>query len=243
MYDDEDVGLTTLLQRTPAGLPAFVPDLGTVNRRGRRLRRRRRVGIAALGTVLAAAIAVPLALLAGVLRLSTGQPAQGPAQYPMKLIQYYVPSTSMEPTFRVGDVLLVDTNAYRFGRAPQLGDVVLFRWDHLGQHFQLLKRVIGLPGQTVEIRRGVVFIDGHRLDEGYLGATPDLSEFGPLRVVHGHLFVLGDDRANSNDSRFAVGQVSLTDVNGKVVGIAAPGSRVVPPTAGTARLGKPSLEP
>jgi signal peptidase I len=164
--------------------------------------------------------------------------------HPMKLIEYYEPSEAMDPTIRVGDVVQVDTNAYLFGRTPELGDIVLFRHRSQGQTFQLLKRVIGLPGQTIEIQRGVVSIDGQKLVELYLNSEQDLHDYGPYVVEPGHLFVLGDNRFNSNDSRFSsIGQVALTDVIGKVVGFADSGSDATSPIAPAAKLGSPSATP
>jgi signal peptidase I len=243
MHDAEDAGMVRLLERTPPGVPAFSRDLDAVLRRGRTLRLRRRAGFALMGLLLATAVATPLVLLTGLVRLSTPRPL-GMGGHPMKLIDYYEPSEAMAPTVRVGDVVQVDTNAYLFGQTPELGDIVLFRYRSQGQTFQLLKRVIGLPGQTIEIHRGVVSIDGRRLYEPYLNAKQDRHDYGPYVVEPGHLFVLGDNRFNSNDSRFSsIGQVPLTEVIGKVVGFSDSGSNTTPPSAPAARLGSPSATP
>jgi signal peptidase I len=220
MLDDE--ATLDVLARTPPDIPAFSPWLEGVIRRGRILRRRRVAGRAVLGTALVAAIGAPLLLLSGLLKGPSVPTGDG---HPVKLITYSMPSEAMEPTVKIGGVVLVDTNAYRFGGAPQLGDIVLFEWHTDGQTFKLLKRVIGLPGQTVDIHRGgVVFVDGRPLVEPYLNHTRDSRAFGPILVEPGHLFVLGDNRINSNDSRFAVGPVPMTNVIGKVVGFAGPGA-------------------
>lgn len=242
MQDDDDAGMIRVLERTPTDVPAFEPDLDAVVRRGLRLRLRRRTGFAVLGLFLAVAVTAPLLLLTGLVRLSTTHPV-GMGGYPTRLLDYYEPSTSMDPTIKVGDVVQVDANAYLFGRTPQLGDIVLFRVRLQGQTFQMLKRVIGLPGQTIEIDRGVVSIDGHRLYEPYLNARLDLKDYGPYVILPGHLFVLGDDRFNSNDSRFSIGQVALSDVIGKVVGPAEPGSEATPPTAAAVQSKQPSSVP
>jgi signal peptidase I len=243
MRDADDAGIIRLLERTPPDAPAFTRDLHAVLRRGRTLRVRRRSGFALLGLFLAVAVATPLLLLTGLVRLPR-TPSLGMGGHPMKLIEYYEPSEAMDPTIRVGDVVQVDTNAYLFGRTPELGDIVLFRHRSQGQTFQLLKRVIGLPGQTIEIQRGVVSIDGQKLVELYLNSEQDLHDYGPYVVEPGHLFVLGDNRFNSNDSRFSsIGQVALTDVIGKVVGFADSGSDATSPIAPAAKLGSPSATP
>jgi signal peptidase I len=185
----------------------------------------------ATGLALTAIVVTPLLLLGGLFGGSVG-PLLGRGDHPIKAIAYYEPSGSMEPTVRVGETVLVDANAYRFGRAPALADIVLFRLHTQGQTYELLKRVIGLPGQTVEIRGGVVYIDGNRLTETYLNREHDLRDFGPFHVPEGHLFVLGDNRVNSNDSRFNVGMVPLADVIGKVIGPAGPGVHGKPQAPG-----------
>ena len=70
-----------------------------------------------------------------------------------------------------------------------------------------IKRVIGLPGETVELRNGKLFVDGEQIDEPYLHGPVDTRDYGPVTVPEGKLFVLGDNRLNSNDSRFGLGFV------------------------------------
>jgi len=182
------------------------------------------------------AMAVPLLVLGGLLRGGGPQrvAGEGPGRHAVKLTTYYEPSGSMEPTVKIGQTVLVDTNAYLDGRFPQTGDLVVFRWQSQGHIFQILKRVIGLPGQTIVIRRGVVLVDQRRLGEPYLNPHRDLRDYGPFVVRPGHVFVLGDNRINSNDSRYGIGQVAITDVIGKVVGFASGGAASLP-TAGTAQ--------
>jgi len=83
-------------------------------------------------------------------------------------------------------------------RAPRRGDVVVFRF-HLDDNRDFIKRVIGVPGDTVEIRDGTVFINGVPLQEDYILAAPNYT-YGPKVVPEGHYFVLGDNRRNSYDS-------------------------------------------
>ena len=118
-------------------------------------------------------------------------------------LQYVVQNTvvegsSMHPNFVNREHLLVNKLAYRRSE-PMRGDVVVFRSDEpSGKEF--IKRVIGLPGDTVELREGAVYIDGQPLAEPWLPIV-DESDFPPYQVPLGHYFVLGDNRANSNDSR------------------------------------------
>jgi len=122
------------------------------------------------------------------------------------LIQpFFVQGASMEPNFEDGDYLIVDEISYRLD-SPQRGDVVIFRYP-LDQSEFFIKRIIGLPGETVKISEGRVYIynqenpQGQILDESqYL---PDAYTAGDMEVVlkNGEYFVLGDNRGSSSDSR------------------------------------------
>ena len=117
---------------------------------------------------------------------------------------YRVPSASMAPTLQPGRVLLVRAGDAALGDL-QRGDVVVFRPPHHPEQVWL-KRLIGLPGETVALRAGVLSINGHVIAEPYLdraNTVRDYSlDFGPHRVPPGHVFLLGDNRDNSEDSRF-----------------------------------------
>jgi len=89
-----------------------------------------------------------------------------------------------------------------------------------------IKRVVGLPGDTVEGRGGSVYINGKKLDEFYLPMGTRTQPFAPVRVPIGKLFVMGDNRGNSCDSRFALGMVPEDDVIGRGVVIVWPPSRI-----------------
>jgi len=89
---------------------------------------------------------------------------------------------------------------------------------------ELIKRVIGLPGETVEGRDGRVRIDGRRLIEPYLDADVVTSDFGPVEIPEGHVFVMGDNRTNSHDSRFSdIGTIDIDTIVGRAI------ARVWPP--------------
>ncbi len=105
---------------------------------------------------------------------------------------------SMEPNLHDGQFLIVDKISYRL-HDPQRGDVIVFRSPSTpGKDF--IKRVIGLPGEKVEIREGVVWVDDKAVAEPYVTYHGGRS-WGPQRVKAGELFVLGDNRPSSNDSR------------------------------------------
>ena len=148
---------------------------------------------------------------------------------------FYIPSGSMLETLQVGDRVLVEKITYRF-RDPQRGEIIVFRrpgledegfsiaatWrsflEGIGlaepdEDRDLIKRVIGLPGETVELIDGVVHVDGQPLDEPYTG--PETRDFPPITVPEGHYFVLGDYRGNSRDSRFGLGTIPDDNVVGR----------------------------
>jgi len=138
------------------------------------------------GLILAVALALAL-----LIRLFVAEPR-------------YIPSDSMVPTLQVGDRLVVEKISYRL-HPPQRGDIVVF--DPPAQLQQLgyttdqafIKRVIGQPGQTVQVHQGKVWIDGEPLAEPYIAEPPGY-EMRSVTVPPGHVFVMGDNRNNSNDS-------------------------------------------
>jgi signal peptidase I len=116
---------------------------------------------------------------------------------------FYIPSLSMAPTLKINDRVLVNKLSYDL-HSVHRGDVVVFQSppNEGSQTKDLIKRVIGLPGETVESRDGHILINGRVLNEPYLG--PDVFT-GPLEKVNvspGHYWVMGDNRPNSRDSRF-----------------------------------------
>jgi signal peptidase I len=116
----------------------------------------------------------------------------------------YIPSSSMEPTLEINDRLIIEKISYRF-RTPQRGDVVVFSpTDKLReQNFKdaFIKRVIGLPGETVQVKGGKVYINGTALREKYIEESPEY-KYGPVTVPTDQYLVLGDNRNNSYDSHY-----------------------------------------
>lgn len=134
---------------------------------------------------------------------------------------FYIPSRSMEPTLGVGDRVLVEKLSYRLG-GPARGDVVVFErhsnartpfWEDIVNVLRdlfgfpttnsqdYIKRVIAVGGDTVEARNGMVLVNGDRIREPYLGEEIETTTFGPVSVSEGMIFVMGDNRDASTDSR------------------------------------------
>jgi signal peptidase I len=109
--------------------------------------------------------------------------------------RFRIESVSMQPNLWEGEYVIVDKVSYLLG-APQRGDIVVF--EKPGQP-DLIKRVIGLPGETVEVRNGQTYIDGVPIGEPYLSQPPNYT-LPATTVEPGRYFVLGDNRNNSSDS-------------------------------------------
>lgn len=159
---------------------------------------------------------------------------------------FYIPSASMEPQLTAGDRVVVSRTAYEL-HDPRRGDVVVFddpdasaeaddsfvvvrlgrdALEAVGairpEDAELIKRIVGLPGETVEGRADGIHIDGRRLDEPYLDASVTTPPFPAVIVPEGHVFVMGDNRNNSKDSR-RFGAVPADSIVGRAV------ARVWPP--------------
>lgn len=110
-----------------------------------------------------------------------------------------VEGSSMEPTLHNGQRLLINRLSYLSPTDPQRGDIIVFRaWD---QDEDYIKRVIGVPGDEIEIRGNEILVNGAMLDEPYLDRTIDYGHIGPLVMAPDFFYVMGDNRGNSSDSR------------------------------------------
>jgi len=117
---------------------------------------------------------------------------------------FYIPSRSMEPTLRIGDRVLVNKLSYKVHDINR-GDIVVFerpKDEPPDAIKDLIKRVIGLPGETVSTQNGQVYIDGRPLDEPYLPAGTVTDNLPPTKVPEDEVFVMGDNRGDSRDSRY-----------------------------------------
>ncbi len=132
---------------------------------------------------------------------------------PFVVEAFYIPSQSMVPTLKVGDRVLVNKFIYRFSE-PEHGDIVVFRSVEGGGE-DLIKRVVGLPGDEIAVRGGTLYVNGERQIEPYVNKKfPDRSTFARTTVPEGHYFMMGDNRANSRDSRF-FGPVPKKNIEGE----------------------------
>jgi signal peptidase I len=127
---------------------------------------------------------------------------------------YYIPSGSMTPTLSIGDYIVSDLRP----GAPKVGDIVVYRWNGT----EAVKRVAGVGGDTLAIVNGELIRNGENLGLFHAPAERVKKDYSltlaPFLVEPGHVYLLGDNRDVSNDSRF-MGQVAVADVVGKVTGI------------------------
>lgn len=133
------------------------------------------------------------------------------------IVNAVIPSASMETTIMTGDRIFGNRLAYR-NQDPQRGDIVIFKFpDDESQLF--IKRVIGLPGETLEVRNGRVYINGDSmpLNEPYIKVDP-IGDYGPVTIPENGYFMMGDNRNYSADSRFWVHPFVMKDkILGKAV--------------------------
>lgn len=135
---------------------------------------------------------------------------------------YEIPSGSMEDTIMTGDLVFAEKVSY-YANEPQQGDIVTFDDPEIPSR-TLIKRVIATGGQTVDLKDGNVYVDGVKLDEPYTDGKPSYpleTTLGsqvsyPYRVPAGHIWVMGDNRTASQDSRF-FGSVPISSVQGHAI--------------------------
>ena len=132
---------------------------------------------------------------------------------------FFIPSESMKPTLKVHDRILVNKLSYH-AHAVHRGDIVVFKRSALkgtqeSQIKDLVKRVVGLPGDTVSTTPdGKVLINDHQLDEPYVHGQPTVPGIPPVVIPAHHLWVMGDNRTNSADSRY-FGPIDQSQIVGR----------------------------
>lgn len=129
-----------------------------------------------------------------------------------------VDGTSMLDTLHENNIMGVSRLHYRFNE-PQRGEIITCNYPGEGNKL-FVKRIIGLPGETIEIREGTVYIDGEPIAETYLTRVDDQS-MDPITLAKNEIFVMGDNRPVSRDSR-AVGPLTLDEIYGRVLFVAFP---------------------
>jgi signal peptidase I len=136
---------------------------------------------------------------------------------------FYIPSGSMEPTLYPGDRVLVNKFIYRF-QEPKPDDIVVFVPPG-NTHKDFIKRIIAVEGQEVEVRGGRVYVSGKAKAEPYVISVYDSNNYGPERISLNNVFVMGDNRPNSQDSR-VFGPLSEEKIVGKAFMIYWPPQRI-----------------
>ena len=125
---------------------------------------------------------------------------------------------SMNPELSNGDITLINKVVYNMS-TPKRGDVIAFKPNGNESSHYYIKRIVGLPGETIEIQDGKILVNGKEIKERY--QTTEIDDVGilsePMKLGNNEYFVLGDDRQNSEDSRnIDIGNVKRTDIEGKV---------------------------
>ena len=143
---------------------------------------------------------------------------------PFVLEAFRIPSESMVPTLEVGDRVFANKFIYRFTE-PERGDIVVFE-DVEGGEDYLIKRVVAVAGDRVRVSNGRLKVDGEIQEETYIKPqVPDGSIYGPEKVPEGYVFVMGDNRGNSADSR-VFGLLPIENIEGEAFVRFWPPSRI-----------------
>jgi signal peptidase I len=137
---------------------------------------------------------------------------------------YFVDGESMSPNFADGEMILWDKNAYQ-RELPKRNDIVVVNYPGDPNFRKYVKRIIALPGETVQIKGGKVFIDGKKIEENFLSSSIFTEPEGTWKLNIDQYFVMGDNRPNSNDSRF-FGPVQSRFINGRSLAILWPRFRL-----------------
>ena len=133
---------------------------------------------------------------------------------PFVMEAFYIPSESMVPTLEVGDRIFVNKFVYRFSE-PERRDIVVFDSIAEDDDQTLIKRVVGVAGDEIQVQSGVLYVNGEEQEEPYLNyADQPRGSYGPTVVPEGHIFVMGDNRNNSADSR-VFGPLPLENLKGE----------------------------
>jgi signal peptidase I len=165
--------------------------------RWERRRKKRRAGF----TELCLTILVAFVLVFGLVR-------------PFVLEAFRIPSESMVPTLEVGDRVLANKFIYRLTE-PERGDVVVFESVGEGDDQKLIKRIVAVAGDEIEVRNGTLLVNGEEQEEPYLTENPPFNgSYEPTEVPEEHVFVMGDNRANSADSR-VFGPLPVENIEGE----------------------------
>ena len=136
--------------------------------------------------------------------------------------------SAMEPTYSVGEKFFVNRALYKIS-SPKRGDVIVFKTSASDSAALHIRRVIGLPGETVQVKDGKIYINGKAYEEN--GAYQDMTDGGlansAITLESGEYFVLGDNRNNSEDSRFSdIGNISKKYIVGKVWFTVSPKNKI-----------------